>query len=100
MQWMKVKSVYNHADFRFIDSRVITELEKFNVLRSNEKIKKISSDISFKRSMRIEVVKTNQKEYIGINTLYSENLCSAEWTDTKEYIGIPYLILEQEFQKK
>ena len=30
MQWMKVKSVYNHADFRFIDSRVITELEKFN----------------------------------------------------------------------
>jgi glycosyltransferase involved in cell wall biosynthesis len=30
MQLMKVKSVYNHADFRFIDSRVITELEKFN----------------------------------------------------------------------
>jgi glycosyltransferase involved in cell wall biosynthesis len=30
MQWMKVNSVYNHADFRFIDSRVITELEKFN----------------------------------------------------------------------
>lgn len=30
MQWMKVKSVYNHADFRFIDSRVISELEKFN----------------------------------------------------------------------
>jgi len=30
MRWMKVKSVYNHADFRFIDSRVITELEKFN----------------------------------------------------------------------
>lgn len=77
-----------------------TELEKFNVLRSNEKIKKISSDISLKRNMRIEAVKTNQKEYIGINTLLSENLCSAEWTDTKEYIGIPYLILEQEFQKK
>ena len=77
-----------------------TELEKFNVLRSNEKIKKISSDISLKRSMRIEAVKTNQKEYIGINTLFSENSCSAEWTDTKEYIGIPYLILEQEFQKK
>ena len=77
-----------------------TELEKFNVLRSNEKIKKISSDISLKRNMRIEAVKTNQKEYIGINTLFSENLCSAEWTDTKEYMGIPYLILEQEFQKK
>jgi methylmalonyl-CoA mutase len=77
-----------------------TELEKFNVLRSNEKINKISSDIYLKRSMRIEAVKTNQKEYIGINTLFSENLCSAEWTDTKEYIGIPYLILEQEFQKK
>ena len=30
MQWMNVKSVYNHADFRFIDTRVITELEKFN----------------------------------------------------------------------
>jgi glycosyltransferase involved in cell wall biosynthesis len=30
MQWMKVKSVYNHADFRFVDSRVITELERFN----------------------------------------------------------------------
>jgi len=30
MQVMKVKSVYNHADFRFIDSRVISELEKFN----------------------------------------------------------------------
>ncbi len=30
MRWMNVKSVYNHADFRFIDSRVITELEKFN----------------------------------------------------------------------
>lgn len=30
MQFMKVKSVYNHADFRFIDSRVIVELEKFN----------------------------------------------------------------------
>lgn len=77
-----------------------TELEKFNVLRSNEKINKISSDISLKRSMRIEAVKTNQKEYIGINTLLSENSCSAEWTDTKEYMGIPYLILEQEFQKK
>jgi len=77
-----------------------TELEKFNVLRSNEKINKILSDICLKRSMRIEAVKTNQKEYIGINTLLSENLCSAEWTDTKEYIGIPYLILEQEFQKK
>lgn len=77
-----------------------TELEEFNVLRSNEKIKKISSDISLKSSMRIEAVKTNQKEYIGINTLLSENSCSAEWTDTKEYIGIPYLILEQEFQKK
>ena len=77
-----------------------TELEKFNVLRSNEKINKISSDIYLKRSMRIEAVKTNQKEYIGINSLLSENLCSAEWTDTKEYIGIPYLILEQEFQKK
>lgn len=50
--------------------------------------------------MRIEAVKTNQKEYIGINTLFSENLCSVEWADTKEYIGIPYLILEQEFQKK
>ena len=77
-----------------------TELEKFNVLRSNEKIKKISSDISLKRTLRIEGVKTNQKEYIGINTLFSENSCSAEWTDTKEYMGIPYLILEQEFQKK
>ncbi len=77
-----------------------TELEKFNVLRSNEKINKISSDISLKRSMRIEALKTNQKEYIGINTLLSENSCSAEWTDTKEYMGIPYLILEQEFQKK
>ena len=77
-----------------------TELEKFSVLRSNEKINKISSDISLKRSMRIEAVKTNQKEYIGINTLLSENSCSAEWTDTKEYMGIPYLILEQEFQKK
>ena len=41
-----------------------TELEKFNVLRSNEKINKISSDISIKRLMRIEAVKTNQKEYI------------------------------------
>lgn len=30
MQWMKVKSVYNHADFRFVDSRVVKELEKFN----------------------------------------------------------------------
>lgn len=30
MQWMNVKSVYNHADFRFVDSRVIAELEKFN----------------------------------------------------------------------
>ena len=50
--------------------------------------------------MRIEAVKTNQKEYIGINTLLSENSCSTEWIDTKEYIGIPYLILEQEFQKK
>jgi len=30
MQWMKVKSIYNHADFRFIDSRVVKELEKFN----------------------------------------------------------------------
>ncbi len=29
MQLMKVKSVYNHADFRFIDSRVIEELVKF-----------------------------------------------------------------------
>ena len=77
-----------------------TELENFNVLRSNEKIKKISSDISLKRTLRIEAVKTNQKEYIGINTLFSENSCSAEWTETKEYIGIPYLILEQEFQKK
>jgi methylmalonyl-CoA mutase N-terminal domain/subunit len=77
-----------------------TELEKFNVLRSNEKINKISSDISLKRSLRIEAIKTNQKEYIGINTLLSENLCSSEWTDTKEYMGIPYLILEQEFQKK
>jgi methylmalonyl-CoA mutase len=77
-----------------------TELEKFHVLRSNEKINKISSDISFKRSMRIEAIKTNQKEYIGINTLLSENLCLSEWTDTKEYMGIPYLILEQEFQKK
>ena len=77
-----------------------TELEKFNVLRSNEKIKKISSDISLKRNMRIEALKTNQKEYIGINTLFAENLCSAEWTETKEYMGIPYLILEQEFQKK
>ncbi len=77
-----------------------TELEKFSVLRSNEKINKISSDISLKRSMRIEALKTNQKEYIGINTLLSENSCSAEWTDTKEYMGIPYLILEQEFQKK
>ena len=77
-----------------------TELEKFNVLRSNEKINKISSDISIKRLMRIEAVKTNQKEYIGINTLLFENSCSAEWTENKEYIGIPYLILEQEFQKK
>ena len=50
--------------------------------------------------MRIEAVKTNQKEYIGINTLLFENSCSAEWTENKEYIGIPYLILEQEFQKK
>ena len=50
--------------------------------------------------MRIEALKTNQKEYIGINTLFAENLCSAEWTETKEYMGIPYLILEQEFQKK
>ena len=50
--------------------------------------------------MKEEAVKTNQKEYIGINTLFSENSCSAEWTDTKEFIGIPYLILEQEFQKK
>ena len=48
----------------------------------------------------VEAIKTNQKEYIGINTLFSENLCSAEWTDTKEYIGLPYLILEQEFKKK
>jgi glycosyltransferase involved in cell wall biosynthesis len=30
MQWMKVRSVYNHADFRFIDTRVVKELEKFN----------------------------------------------------------------------
>jgi glycosyltransferase involved in cell wall biosynthesis len=30
MKLMNVNSVYNHADFRFIDSRVIYELEKFN----------------------------------------------------------------------
>ncbi len=30
MQKMKVKSIYNHADFRFIDVRVLNELEKFN----------------------------------------------------------------------
>lgn len=30
MQKMKVKSIYNHADFRFIDVRVLYELEKFN----------------------------------------------------------------------
>lgn len=29
MHVMKVKSIYNHADFRFIDSRVIEELVKF-----------------------------------------------------------------------
>ncbi len=29
MQVMKVKSIYNHADFRFIDARVIEELVKF-----------------------------------------------------------------------
>ena len=27
---MKVKSIYNHADFRLIDTRVLNELEKFN----------------------------------------------------------------------
>lgn len=30
MQLMRVKSIYNHADFRFVDSRVVKELEKFN----------------------------------------------------------------------
>jgi glycosyltransferase involved in cell wall biosynthesis len=30
MIWMKVKSIYNHADFRLIDTRVLNELEKFN----------------------------------------------------------------------
>ena len=76
------------------------ELEKFNVLCSKEKINKISSDISIKRSMRIEAIKTNNKEYIGINTLLLDNSCSVEWTNIKEYIGIPYLILEQEFHRK
>ena len=30
MNLMKVKTIYNHADFRLVDSRVIYELEKFN----------------------------------------------------------------------
>lgn len=30
MYKMKIKSVYNHADFRLVDSRVLNELERFN----------------------------------------------------------------------
>jgi glycosyltransferase involved in cell wall biosynthesis len=30
MNLMKVKTIYNHADFRLVDSRVVLELEKFN----------------------------------------------------------------------
>jgi glycosyltransferase involved in cell wall biosynthesis len=30
MNFMKVKTVFNHADFRLVDSRVVYELEKFN----------------------------------------------------------------------
>ena len=30
MNLMKVKTIYNHADFRLVDSKVIIELEKFN----------------------------------------------------------------------
>ncbi len=30
MIFMKVKTIYNHADFRLVDSRVLTEFERFN----------------------------------------------------------------------
>ena len=71
------------------------ELDAFKSLNSADKILKIKSDISLKRTERVNLFNEKQIKLIGINLFNTTNPNPQDWKKDLSYLAIPYLIYEE-----
>jgi len=71
------------------------ELDKFNSLNSDSKLEKIKTEISQKARERIDKFNKNELKLIGINLFNQENPNAQSWLKDLNYLGLPYLIYEE-----
>jgi methylmalonyl-CoA mutase len=71
------------------------ELDTFKSLNATDKILKIKSDITLKRTQRLNLFNQKQIKLIGINLFNTANPNPQEWKKEIKYLEIPYLIYEE-----
>ena len=71
------------------------ELDTFKSLNATDKILKIKSDITLKRTQRLILFNQKQIKLIGINLFNTANPNPQEWKKEIKYLEIPYLIYEE-----
>jgi len=71
------------------------ELETFKSLNSMDKILKIKSEITLKRTERLNLFNQKQIKLIGINLFNTTNPNPQDWKKDLSYLAIPYLIYEE-----
>jgi len=71
------------------------ELDTFKSLNATDKILKIKSDITLKRTQRLNLFNQKQIKLIGINLFNTTNPNPQEWKKEIKYLEIPYLIYEE-----
>jgi methylmalonyl-CoA mutase len=71
------------------------ELDAFKSLNAADKILKIKSDISLKRTQRVNLFNEKQIKLIGINLFNTTNPNPQDWKKDLSYLAIPYLIYEE-----
>ena len=71
------------------------ELDTFKSLNATDKILKIKSDITIKRTQRLNLFNQKQIKLIGINLFNTANPNPQEWKKEIKYLEIPYLIYEE-----
>ena len=64
-------------------------------LNSVDKILKIKSDVTLKRTERVNLFNEKQIKLLGINLFNTTNSNPQDWKKDLSYLAIPYLIYEE-----